>query len=113
MDNSLWFVVSNSADKFAYLQAQITVGLKQASAFNKCMNRLQFSHLLVGESPQVSVGRGWCLSVVLALASDPLQNLWLWVYFYLTYLHGCIPACVSFKHALKAVGIKTINGILC
>lgn len=80
MDNYLWFVVSNSADKFAYLQVQITVGLKQASAFNKCMSRLQFSHLLLGESLwklRCQWGQGWCLPVVLVLLSDPLQNLWL------------------------------------
>lgn len=114
MDNSLWFVVSNSADKFAYLQAQITVGTKPASAFNKGMSRLQFAHFLLGESPvaaQVSVGRGWCLSVVLPLVSDPLQNLWVWVYFYLTYLHCCILACVAFKCVLKAFGSKTVNWI--
>lgn len=76
------------------------MGIKQGSAFIKCMNRLQFSHFLVGESPveaQVSMGIG------------PRRTCGFG--FIYIYLHCFIPDYVSFKRVLKAFGIKIVNCI--
>lgn len=39
------------------------------------------------------------------------ENLWVWVYLYLIYLHCFILDYVSFKRVLKAFGIKIVNCI--
>lgn len=113
MDSCLCFIVRNSADKFAYLQAQITVGIKQAvlliiNAWPDCSFPIYCwgNHLW-------NLRCQWGQSAVLVLVSDPLQSLWLWVCLYLMYLLCCILDYVLFKRVLKAFGVKTVNCSFC